>query len=79
MTDVQIRDYVSSDADNLNRIAVSAFEEFRDHYQDWPAMRAGLSKTSALGATGEVIVAECQSRFAGAVAYFGRSSINAGR
>jgi GNAT superfamily N-acetyltransferase len=71
MTDAQIRDYLSTDAENLNRIAVSAFEEFRDQYQDWPAMRAGLSKTSALSATGEVIVVESQNRFAGAVTYFG--------
>jgi GNAT superfamily N-acetyltransferase len=71
MTDVRIRDYESSDADDLNRIAVSAFEQFRDQYQDWPAMRARLSNTSALSATGEIIVAECQNRFAGAVTYFG--------
>ena len=34
-------------------------------------MLAGLSKTSALSATGEVIIAELQDKFAGAVAYFG--------
>ena len=71
MTDVRIRDFESSDAEDLNRIAVSAFEQFRDQYQDWPAMRAGLSRTSALSTTGEVIVAEFQNRLAGAVAYFG--------
>jgi len=48
---------------NLNRIAVSAFGEFRDHYQDWPAMRASLSKTSDLSASGEVIIAELQHTF----------------
>jgi hypothetical protein len=37
-----IRDYDDSDADNLNRIAVSAFGQFRDQYQDWPAMLAGV-------------------------------------
>jgi GNAT superfamily N-acetyltransferase len=72
--DIQIRDYASSDADDLNRIAVSAFDQFRDRYQDWPAMRAGLSKTSALSTTGEVIVVEFQNRLAGAVAYFGPNS-----
>jgi GNAT superfamily N-acetyltransferase len=71
MADIRIRDYESSDAEDLNRIAVSAFEPFRDHYQDWPAMLAGLSKTSALGATGEIIIAEIQHKIAGAVAYFG--------
>jgi GNAT superfamily N-acetyltransferase len=71
MTDIGIRDYRTSDAEDVNRVAVSAFDQFRDQYQDWPAMLAGLSKTSALSATGEVVVAEYQDRFAGAVAYFG--------
>ncbi len=71
MTDIRIRDYQGSDADNLNRIAIAAFSQFREHYQDWPAMLAGLSKTSDLSASGEVIIAELQHAFAGAVAYFG--------
>ena len=74
MAEIRLRDYQSSDAENLNRIAVSAFDQFRDHYNDWPAMRAGLSKTSDLGVSGEVIIAELQGTFAGAVAYFGPNS-----
>ena len=34
-------------------------------------MLAGLSRTSDLSASGEVIIAELQAEFAGAVAYFG--------
>jgi len=71
MTAIKIRDYDGQDADSLNRIAVSAFEQFRDHYQDWPAMRAGLSKTSTLNALGELIVIECEGQLAGSVAYVG--------
>ena len=71
MTDIRIRDYQNPDAEDLNRIAVSAFAQFSDQYQDWPAMRAGLSRTSDLSASGEVIVAEFQNQLAGAVAYFG--------
>jgi hypothetical protein len=74
IADFKIRDYESADAEDLNRIAVSAFSQFRDQYQDWPAMLAGLSKTSDLSATGEVIVVEFQNRLAGAVAYFGPDS-----
>jgi GNAT superfamily N-acetyltransferase len=74
MTDVIVRDFENSDAENLNRIAVSAFGQFRDHYQDWPAMQASLAKTSALSATGEVIVAEFRGQLAGGVAYFGPNS-----
>jgi len=84
MAEIQLRDYEDADAENLNRLAVSAFEQFRHLYEDWPAMLAGLSKTSALSASGEIIVAELQRKFAGAVAYSDRtvkkprSSINAG-
>jgi GNAT superfamily N-acetyltransferase len=74
MADIKIRDYESSDAENLNRIAVAAFDQYRDQYQDWPAMRARLSTTSALSATGEVIVVECQGQLAASVAYFGPNS-----
>jgi len=76
MTDVQIRNYESSDAENLNRVAVAAYGQFRDQFQNWPAMLTWLSKASALSATGEVIVAEVQSMFAGAVTYFGPDSQN---
>ena len=34
MTDIKIRDYESADAEALNRIAVSAFEQYRNQYQD---------------------------------------------
>ena len=44
MAEIRLRDYESADAEDLNRIAVSAFDQFRDHYGDWPAMLAGLSK-----------------------------------
>jgi GNAT superfamily N-acetyltransferase len=74
MAEIRLRDYEGADAEDLNRIAVAAFDQFRDHYGDWPAMLAGLSKTSALSVSGEVIVAELQSEFAGAVAYFGPNS-----
>ena len=74
MAEIRIRDFESADAENLNRIAVSAFGQFRNHYRDWPAMLAGFSKTSDLIATGEVIIAELQDEFAGAVAYFGPNS-----
>ena len=74
MAEIRLKDYEDADAENLNRLAVSAFEQFRHHYEDWPAMLAGLSKTSALSASGEIIVAELQRKFAGAVAYFGPDS-----
>lgn len=73
----RIRDYRSSDADDVNRIAVTAFGQFRDLYRDWPAMLAGLSKTSSLGDAGELVVAEYRDHLAGAVAYFGPNAAKA--
>jgi GNAT superfamily N-acetyltransferase len=79
MAEIRIRNYQHADAEDLNRIAVAAFDQFRSHYDDWPAMRAGLSKTSGLAASGEIIIAELdtaerQCKIAGAVAYFGPDS-----
>jgi GNAT superfamily N-acetyltransferase len=74
MAEIRLKDYEDAEAENLNRLAVSAFEQFRHHYEDWPAMLAGLSKTSALSTSGELIVAELESKLAGAVAYFGPDS-----
>jgi GNAT superfamily N-acetyltransferase len=74
IADITIREYENPDAEDLNRLAVSAFSQFRDQYQDWPAVLAGLSQTSALSATGEVIVVKNQNRRVGAVAYFGPDS-----
>jgi len=73
----RIRDYRSSDADEVNRIAVAAFGQFRDHYQNWPAMLAGLSKTSSLSDAGELVVAEYRDRLAGAVVYVGPNATKA--
>ena len=78
MAEIRLRNYQHADAEDLNRIAVAAFEQFRDHYDNWPAMHAGLSKTSGLSASGEIIIAELDTErrcnIAGAVAYFGPDS-----
>jgi GNAT superfamily N-acetyltransferase len=73
-TDITVRDYESSDAEHVNRIAVAAFNQFSEKYEDWPAMRANLAKTSGLSASGELIVAELDGRPVGAVGYFGPGS-----
>jgi ribosomal protein S18 acetylase RimI-like enzyme len=64
-----IRGFLESDADDVNRLAVAAFAEFRTAYSDWTAMVANLSKMSTLAAVGELIVAERTGRIIGAVTY----------
>src|SRR5437868_514018 len=69
MAEVTIRDYRTSDADSFSRIAIAAFSQFQDAYEDWPAMRTIVAKASALSDAGEVVVAECDGRLVGGVAY----------
>jgi hypothetical protein len=81
----RIRDYRSSDADEVNRLAVAAFDQFRDAFDDWPAMRAGLSRTSELSSGGEIIVADlgtglpARSAISGPASKRPHSSISHGR
>ena len=42
-----IRDYRSSDEEEVNRIAVAAFAQYRADYDDWPAMRGRISIAAA--------------------------------
>lgn len=66
-----IRDFAPTDAAQLDALAVAAFEQYRDAYADWPAMRARIAAMSALAGSGEIIVAEQGGRIVGAVAYIG--------
>jgi ribosomal protein S18 acetylase RimI-like enzyme len=66
-----IRDFLQSDKTRVNALAIRAFEQFRDAYQDWPALQAKIGNLSALADVGEVIVAEVEGQIVGAVAYVG--------
>lgn len=71
MLTVQLRDYRPEDAAPLNALAVAAFEQFREAYEDWPGFRAKIADMAALAATGEIVVAEAEGALVGAVAYVG--------
>ena len=70
-TAIGLRDFHPTDADRINELAVSAFEQFKDAYTDWPVFRSRISAMSALAGTGELIVAQCGGDIVGAVAYIG--------
>ena len=63
-----IREYLPNDSAQVNALAVRAFEQFKNLYQDWRAFRAKIGNMSALADVGEVIVAEIEGRIVGAVA-----------
>jgi len=65
----QIRSYKKSDEDQVNALAVEAFEQFQDLYNDWDTIKAAVGKMSALDKTSEIIVAEDSRKLVGAVAF----------
>jgi GNAT superfamily N-acetyltransferase len=68
---MRIRDFHTRDSEQVNRIALAAFDELRAHYDDWPALASGLGRMAALADRTELIVAEHSDRIVGAVAYVG--------
>jgi GNAT superfamily N-acetyltransferase len=68
-TDFRLRDFSPGDAVALNGVAVSAFEQFKTEYSDWPMMKRGVSRMSELSENGEIVIAELDSRIVGGVVY----------
>lgn len=64
-----IRSFRSSDADEVDRIAVAAFAEHSSSYSDWPQLRDRLARMSEHATEAEVLVAELGGRLVGAVLY----------
>lgn len=68
---MKLRNFRKNDADQVNRVALAAFEELQAHYDDWPAMARNLGRTSELANRGELVVAVNSGRVIGAVTYVG--------
>lgn len=66
-----IRDFQQSDSPQVNALALRAFEQFKDAYDDWPAFQAKIANMSSLADVGEIVVAEAEGRIVGAVVYVG--------
>jgi GNAT superfamily N-acetyltransferase len=66
-----LREFQQSDTSAVNALGVAAFEQFSDHYQDWPVFQQKIAGMAALAETGEIIVAATGSKIVGAVAYLG--------
>ena len=64
-----IRDFEPDDRDAVNRIALTAFTQYRDRFDDWPAFAAWLANTAHLAAHLELIVATWDEAVVGAVGY----------
>ena len=68
---VNLRPARAEDAAAIDRVALSAFAQYRDQYSDWEVFSRGVGAMSKLGRTAELIVAEGGGKVVGAVAYVG--------
>ncbi len=69
MSSAALREFREADANEINRLAVRAFQEYSNSYSDWPAMAATYAKMSDLSNAAEIVVAEGLGSIIGAVAY----------
>lgn len=72
-----IRHFQPSDAPEVNALALHAFEQFKDAYDNWPAFQAKIANMSSLADVGEIIVAEAEGKIIGAVTYIGPGVLKA--
>jgi GNAT superfamily N-acetyltransferase len=70
MMSVLIRDYVPTDREAVNRVALAAFDQYEGHYVDWATFRAGIGRMADLAEDADLIIAEHEG-LAGAVVHVG--------
>ncbi|MCJ8298898.1 MAG: GNAT family N-acetyltransferase [Pseudomonadales bacterium] len=66
-----IRTYLETDKEQLNQLAVFAFEQYSHLYSDWPEFSRKVARMSALAKNSEILIASQGSTILGAVAYNG--------
>lgn len=69
MPSAVLRDFQEPDANEVNQLALAAFQEFSSKYTDWPALASFYGRMSSLAEHGEIMVAELAGNIVGAVAY----------
>lgn len=68
----QLREFQTDDSAAINEVALAAFEQYRDAYNDWPTLSRRIAETATLAETSEMVVATLESgTIVGAVAYVG--------
>ncbi|MDD3518014.1 MAG: GNAT family N-acetyltransferase [Chromatiales bacterium] len=65
----ELRDFVADDAPAVNRVALAAFSQYRDRYEDWESFSRLIGAMDMLAVSTELIVATLGGEVVGAVAY----------
>jgi ribosomal protein S18 acetylase RimI-like enzyme len=68
---VRPTDFEPADACAVNRLALAAFEQYRDAYRDWAQFSQRIGDMPSLASSAEIIVAREGAELVGAVAYVG--------
>lgn len=64
-----IRNFSLADSNMVNRIAISAFKQYKDHYSDWLIFSKKIENLALLAKDAELIVATIEKKIVGAVGY----------
>jgi ribosomal protein S18 acetylase RimI-like enzyme len=65
----QLRSFQTADSDQVNRVALAAYNQYQAFYNDWEVMVGIVSNMSSLAKDAEIIVAFIEDKIVGAVAY----------
>ena len=63
-----IRPYLKKDKETIKIVAIEAFSQFKDHYNDWESVKSVVGNLASLESTSELMVAEVNNEVVGAVA-----------
>lgn len=66
-----LRPFTPEDTAAVNALALAAYSQYREHYDDWPAFSRNLANTASLAEHGEFILAEAGGELVGMVVYVG--------
>lgn len=64
-----ISNFTPQDSEELAKLAVSAFEQYKDVYDDWDVFISRIAAMPSLAESSEIITAKIDDEIVGAVAY----------
>lgn len=64
-----IYNFTSNDGEDVSKIAVSAFEQYKELYDDWDVFVSKIAAMPSLAESSEIITAKIDGEIVGAVAY----------
>jgi ribosomal protein S18 acetylase RimI-like enzyme len=65
----EILDFTQQDGEELTKLAVSSFEQYKDVYDDWDIFISRIAAMPSLAESSEIILAKIDGEIVGAVAY----------